>query len=592
MRSVLAKSCAFFALSLMGTCLPAIADEPAPLPEAPRSLDAVGNPSAPAVDAPRKPIPVAIPRSRNTTAAKPKVNRTPTTVPSTPARTLPNSSAVVAQKPVVEDSMVRPAGAQVAVPATGNDSPPAIPIANNESSADVARPNVEIRQVAPTQLLSGKPSPIDIIVTNNGDHAVEQVIVTDSIDSSVEVVTSSPRSEQNGGALVWSLGRIEPHESKKITFSIVSKKGSRAPTAVSRVSVSYSSVIESTIRLLTPEVAVKLAGPTKAMIGEDVELVLTLTNSGNAAANGLALRCTLPQILSHSEGSELEYEVGQLGAGETRNIPLQLKASAAGESTIAVVVTGEGLSPMPAEQKLIVDDYQVALVSEGPESRYLNQTAAYKVRFTNNGTGMITNAVVRTHLPEGTTFAHAGEGGQWDAGTSNVVWKIPQLKPNETKEMTLTCVLAKIGDQTLPVEAAIGNRTVAQCAEKTEVKGIAALSVEVVDMADPLEIGSETIYEIHVVNQGTLAVTNLVVKCEIPGEIEAIAADGPTSQAIVDNVLTFEPMKELTSQSEAIFRVKCRGTKEGNARFKAMVKTDQLASPVVEEENTTIFDGK
>ena len=596
MRSVLARSCAFIALGMTGIAFPTLAQEAEPLTQNPRTLEAVGTTPATPEKKPGRPIPTANPRSHSTagagTVAKPTTRKTTSTV-AAPPRTLPNSSSVIAQKPTMNDPMVRPVGSDVPSPAPVNETLPVVPNARDaSSSADVARPNVEIRQLAPAQLLSGKPSPIEIVVTNHGDQPVEQVIVTDSIDASVEVVTSSPRSEQNGGTLVWSLGRMEPRETKKITFSIVSKKGSRAATAVSRVSVSYTSTVESSIRLLTPDVAVKLTGPAKAMMGQPVELVLTVTNTGNAAATGLALRCALPQILAHAEGTELEYEVGELGAGETRNIPLQLTANAVGDSPVPVVVTGDGLSPMSADHRLVIEDYQLAITSDGPATRYLNQTGAYKVRFTNNGAGPVANAVVRAHLPEGTTFAHAGDGGQWEAGSSTVVWKLTDVKPNETKELALTCLLTKIGDHTINFDAVMGSRTVAENGQKTEVRGIAALSVEVVDMADPLELGSETIYEIHVVNQGTLAATNLVVRCEIPGEIEAIAADGPTSQMIVDNVLTFEPMKELTSQSEAIFRVKCRGLKEGNARFKAMVKTDQLASPVVEEENTTVFDGK
>ena len=380
-------------------------------------------------------------------------------------------------------------------------------------------------------------------------------------------------------------------ETKKISISIVSKKGTRASAALSRLSVSYTSSVESSIRLLSPDVAVKLSGPEKTMIGQPVELVLTLTNTGNAAATGLAIRCALPSILTHAEGNELEYEVGQLGAGETRNIPLNLSAVTAGESPVNVLVTGESLSPVDAEHRLAVEDYQISIESDGPTTRYLNQTGTYKIRVTNRGSGTVMNSLVRAHLPEGTTFAHAGNGGQCEAGTSTVVWKVAELKPYESKEFALTCLLTKIGDQGFKIDSAVGPRTVAECQTQTEVRGIAALSVEVVDMVDPLEIGSETIYEIHVVNQGTLAATNLIVRCEIPAEVEAIAADGPTSQTIVDNILTFESMKELTSQSEAIFRVKCRGLKEGNARFKAMVKTDQLTSPVVEEENTTIFNG-
>ncbi len=211
------------------------------------------------------------------------------------------------------------------------------------------------------------------------------MILTDSLDSTLEVVSSNPRSEQSGNTLVWSLGRMEPKESKRVTFSVVARRQTGAPTALARASVSYTAAVESSMKLLTPDVAVHLSGPTKGMVGQPLDLAIELENKGNSPATGVLLRCALPPGLSHSEGPELEYEVGDLGPGETRSVPLTLAASVAGETNVKVVIQADAVAPVAAEHLLAIDDFQIGIDTEGPTQRYLNQTGAYKFRVTNGG---------------------------------------------------------------------------------------------------------------------------------------------------------------------------------------------------------------
>jgi uncharacterized repeat protein (TIGR01451 family) len=457
---------------------------------------------------------------------------------------------------------------------------------------NVIRPTVEVRQITPPQVTPGTPSPIELTVINQGDSAVEKVILTDSLDSTLEVVSSNPRSEQSGNTLVWSLGRLEPKESKRVTFSVVARRQTGAPTALARASVTYTSAVESSMKLLTPDVAVHLSGPTKGMVGQPIDLSIELENKGNSPATGVLLRCALPPGLAHSEGPELEYEVGDLNPGESRSVPLTLTSSVAGESNIKVVIQADAVASIAAEHVLAIDDFQIGIDSEGPSQRYLNQTGAYKFRITNGGSASVTGVAVQVPLPEGLSFAYASDGGQAAGGTSVVRWNISDIAAGQTKEISLACVGAKIGDFHLEPEVLVGQRQVAVGKISTSIRGVAALSVEVADVADPVEVNGETIYEIHVVNQGTMAATGVVVTCTVPEEVEAVAADGPTSQRIVGQVLTFDPLAELAPHAEAIFRVKCKGLKEGNARFKATVSTDQLKTPVNEEESTTVYNGQ
>jgi uncharacterized repeat protein (TIGR01451 family) len=48
---------------------------------------------------------------------------------------------------------------------------------------------------------------------------------------------------------------------------------------------------------------------------------------------------------------------------------------------------------------------------------------------------------------------------------------------------------------------------------KTLITGISAVSLEVVDVDDPVKVGARTTYVISVTNQGSAAATNVSIAC-------------------------------------------------------------------------------
>ena len=82
----------------------------------------------------------------------------------------------------------------------------------------------------------------------------------------------------------------------------------------------------------------------------------------------------------------------------------------------------------------------------------------------------------------------------------------------------------------MPVEAgqhAIKLRGTAQkglTVEKEQpvlIEGIAAILFQVADTADPIEVGGETTYEVHVVNQGSKAAANVRLAVDLAAGVEA-----------------------------------------------------------------------
>ena len=68
---------------------------------------------------------------------------------------------------------------------------------------------------------------------------------------------------------------------------------------------------------------------------------------------------------------------------------------------------------------------------------------------------------------------------------------------------------------------AAGSRGLKSEAEAvTRVEGLSALQMELADLANPVEVGAETAYEIRVTNAGSKIETNVQLSCTLPDKLE------------------------------------------------------------------------
>lgn len=127
---------------------------------------------------------------------------------------------------------------------------------------------------------------------------------------------------------------------------------------------------------------------------------------------------------------------------------------------------------------------------------------------------------------------------------------------------------------------------------ETVVDGTASPEVEIIAQNNPVEIGVETAYEIHVRNDGSKAAENVTIACEtVPAAaVEILRAEGATATAGTEKGLfTFRPIPQLEPGKTAIYRVYVRGRKEGNHRLRVRLSADSIKEPLVYEELTKFY---
>ena len=205
----------------------------------------------------------------------------------------------------------------------------------------------------------------------------------------------------------------------------------------------------------------------------------------------------------------------------------------------------------------------------------------------NTGDAAEPQASLRLPFPEGAVIARASEGALFSH--SSVTWEIPKLEASDGKKFCAVFNTRQPGSLPFAATASGALAPAAQTGCETRVVGIPAILIDAVDLEDPIEVGSDVIYDIKVTNQGSLSCTNVRLVCTLPESEEFVSGTGPTPVLAEGRTLTTEPLSSFAPKSAVTWRVIVKALKPDDARFKINLSADQFVEPIFEEEPTQLY---
>lgn len=442
-----------------------------------------------------------------------------------------------------------------------------------------------IQKFAPGEIQVGKPAKFVVQVRNTGNQAAHELVVSDEVPEGTQLVSTSPSAQANGNRLVWQIEKLSAGEERTFEMQLMPMVEGEVGSVAT---VTYAAQASVKTRCTMPQLAIRMTAPDKVLIGHEQRVKIELRNPGSGDATGVLLFEDVPQNLRHAAGPVLEFEIGTLRAGESRELELVLMAEKAGPVVNTLTARADGnLQAQEAVQFEVIAP-ALAVEVKGPERRFLERPAKYEVSVQNPGTAPAYDVQIVTKLPKGMRFVKANNMGEYDANSHAVYWSLAELPEGERGTVELVAMPTETGPQTLTVETRGGQGLSDEAQQQVLVEGLAAIQFEVRDLDDPIEVGGETGYEIRVVNQGTKAATNVRVAVNLSNGMQIVSAEGQTQHAAQGNALVFEPLPQLAAKSDALFRVRVRGAEAGDQRVMVEVTTDDLA-PIRREESTRVF---
>ncbi len=579
--------------------LPASSDDPSltppPADDQPRTID-LAQPSA--VDS-----------GRAITAPAPNTLNPPT------GRELPEAPA-----------NITPRASQPATP----KSSPLVGIATVDPQAPrgLQQPQLEITKTIPANGVIGEPLVYSIKIRNTGTSAAHAVVLEDPIPNGARLTGTVPQAELTDGRLTWSLGTMPPGGEHKIMVRVIptvaGDLGSTATirfaahaAAVSRITGTASAqatpfkptpraapaiaakpVADSIPAATAPQTAIKqtgltldIAAPSQADVGETFTLQFTLTNHTQLPQSGVVLRNVIPKELDHPAGTDLEYPLPALAAGQSKIITLQVKAKTNGEAvsraTLAsgktVLASGEKIIRIGAAQTVAIQQTVPARVSIGT-------AAALKTTISNNTRTRSPAATLTQTLAPGLDFIAASNQGRFDPVNGRITWSVAPINPGDTVTFTTTARPRQAG-KTLAslVRLSEGTRTLATSSETMLTTGFPAPNLNISGIQAPATVGRNFDITFNLSNGGSSPVTRSRLNINLPESLQVIKITG--GKRDVDGKagsLGIIPSQDAIAGGQArTIVVTVRSTVPGQQLLQTQFACDQLQQPLARTDAVT-----
>lgn len=445
-----------------------------------------------------------------------------------------------------------------------------------------------VEKQMPSQIVVGKPYTYTILVTNKSACGLDDVTVTERIPEQYEMSSAVPEATKVSGRVAeWALGYLAPKEQRTITINgLVNAAG--ATTACTKAN--YNPTLCLGPEAISPSLSVALEAPSQAMVCDLIPVKVTVTNTGTGYAQDVKVMQALPQGLVTQDGkTSLSMDIGDLAGGASKTYTVGLKASQPGSfSNAANAEAANGLSAASQAVTTVVSQPALKVNITGPDKVFVTKDATYQVTAQNVGNATSANTVVQATIPSGMQFVSASQGGQQEGDA--VTWRIGDLEAG--KEVQLSATYRSVrGGSGQSVARAVGVCCEeASAAVKSDIEGIPAILLEVIDTDDPIKVGDQEKYYVTVTNQGSASDKNVVVKVEFEENIDYLASAGPT-QGTSDNVksVTFAPLASLEAGQKATWEISGKAVKEGDHRTTVVMTSDAIGRPVQETEATRIY---
>ncbi len=559
------------------------------------------NPEKPATEMSKEPAPFEFKPEKKPAAfpdTVPVPANSPKPAPTGPGLTPPTYNP--GEPPVASEKEKQPEGFPTAATPEKTDSTSTTVMPSDEvdpeligsarvdviDSERILQPKVELYKSAPEKAVLGQPLIYTIEIENTGNVAVKEVKVEDKFPAGTKLTGTIPRAELVDKTLLWTFDELAPGERKKILVRVVPIE---AGNIGSVSTVSYKSIVKAQTLITAPKLELKLTASEQVAIGETAHLHFVARNTGDGDAHDVVLQNLIPVGFEHPAGTDLEYDIGTLKPGETKEIDLQLNAKKPGVYQNVASLKTEGGFRAEAKVSLEVIPAVMTLTRKGPSRRFVGHAMQQTTTLKNNSSKLLKNVTIIEYVPAGFRFKKASDNGLYSEELRTITWTAPQLPSGQEIKVTSTLIPTNIGTQTMKVKALNASGHQAELLTDVKVEGFSSLAVRVPDARGPVSRGERVSIRFKVVNRGSAPATRVQVSCKIPDQLEYVSANGPVKSVQNGQLVSFQPIASLGANQEAVFDVVFNAVNEGDARVEFAVSSDQATTPLKHHEQVVIY---
>lgn len=385
----------------------------------------------------------------------------------------------------------------------------------------------------------------------------------------------------------------EPYELNEPT-RIVPREGGTGSPRIPRIEIDDL--------LAEGEIELAIDAPRRKQVGSHVTYRISIRNGTEQTVDDVLLRCQFDEPLTFSEAGQrsVTQRFPRLLPGESKDLSLSLYSSEVGSPCCRFsATTGSGTSLKERASKTVCVEFvdrQLGVELLGPTQRCEGSRAEYHLAITNYSAKPLTDLRAQLAHDQALQVQVAGAGAKSDSG--RVVWDLGTLAAMETVTVPVEFLcrsLARRASVSVEVQTAeLAPESDEAFLEIVPVPGTLELSVS--DRHDPLDVGTQQIYEVTIHNIGLQPARRLELVALLPPQLKFLGArlrEGGSESAVAaeqdEQRLVFETVQDLPADGTLTYLIEVEAVSAGTIEFRVSLTSALTSVPVSTAEPTTII---
>lgn len=491
------------------------------------------------------------------------------------------------------------------------------------TSVTWSAPGLAVRVTGPQVVQANLESTFRIEVTNPGDIASRDVVVSTTLPPSLEFIGSNPPPQITGNQLDWRLGELPAKTTRVIELRTLAKFGGDVRlTARAQSADGMQSSDTLATSVSTPSLTVAMTGPETADVGEQVQYRVEVANTGNQVLTNVRVTDRFDQGLEQVEGqkSPITRELGDLQPRERKVFGITFVVRAPGKwcHTLDAYADGQELQTAQACVEAAVRSAPaISVKKSGPAQQVEGGLADYVIEVTNTGNIPLTNVRIMDSYSPSLQPKNASQGFAVAEGA--ITWTIPELGPNQLvrRQVSSLCLRAdpaainrvtvttdqqatgtdqvttRIDAAGPPRGAAVPPAQPGAGGEPGNVNADGNLQIVITEEADPVKQGTNFLYFITLTNNRAVSDREVSLRITLSEglQFQNWTAGVPVASASPDKrTITIKPITELRPhETLRSFNLLVSATGAGKQSVRVDAVSQRVPGGVTQVLETTVF---
>ena len=465
-----------------------------------------------------------------------------------------------------------------------------------QSTTAVIPGSLSLTKTAPSQVNLDGSVTYNITLTNDGQGALTNVVVTDTLPEGVTLAAAPGASSGTALPVKWNIERLDAGASQTFSVSATASAAGDQTNTVAATSAEGATASASALtKVVASDVSVaKAVNLDTVILGESLTYTITVTNNGDGVATNVRVVDLIPDGLSVTasqpaagtdEDGNLLWTIASLAAGASTSFTVSADTQTPGLiKNVSQVTDRDRTVQVEALSRAVTPE--LSLVKTGSAAVYIGGERTYTITATNSGEAPLTGVIITDTFPAGMAYVSNSANGTRDG--SVITWNIGDLDLNESAAVTVTLRGVTAGTVSNQARVTADQNTEAEASLSIQVLATPGAHLSIIDTSDPLAVGEEGGYTITVENQSADSpITNVRVTVSVPTELDILAAAGGV---ISGNQVTYSPITSLAAGDTQTFNITVRANAEGDVVASATMQYDEFGQSITSQEGTTIIN--